>query len=77
MKIENGVTASMLPGAHWVKARASVGDGNCVELAKLDGGEVAVRHSRFPDGPALVFSRDELAAFLDGAKGAEFDHMIA
>ncbi|WP_326742711.1 DUF397 domain-containing protein [Streptomyces sp. NBC_01768] len=77
MQFENGVSASGIPGVTWVKASASQGVGNCVEVADLGGGEVAVRHSRFPDGPALVFSDGEFSAFLDGAKGSEFDHMTA
>ena len=36
---------------------------NCVELAALPGGEVAVRNSRDPRGPALVYTRDEVSAF--------------
>jgi hypothetical protein len=38
----------------------------------LDGGEVAVRHSRQPAGPALVFTPDEWSAFLEGAWHGEF-----
>ncbi|MFD4117531.1 DUF397 domain-containing protein [Streptomyces niveus] len=75
MKVENGVAASSITGVAWVKARASMGDGNCVEVAELSGGELAMRNSRFPEGPALVFTRKEMAAFVDGAKAAEFDRM--
>ena len=31
--------------------------GNCVEMAELLAGSVAVRNSRIPDGPALIFTR--------------------
>ncbi|MFD5512980.1 DUF397 domain-containing protein [Streptomyces sp. NPDC127051] len=75
MQTNNGVVASEIPGAVWVKSSASVGNGNCVEVAALAGGTVAMRNSRFPDGPALVFTADEIEAFLRGAKGAEFDHL--
>ncbi|WP_328764589.1 MULTISPECIES: DUF397 domain-containing protein [unclassified Streptomyces] len=75
MQTKNGVVASEIPGAVWVKSAASVGNGNCVEVAALAGGDVAVRNSRFPDGPALVFTAAEIGAFLDGAKHAEFDHL--
>jgi hypothetical protein len=34
-----------------------------------------VRNSRFPSGPALVYTRAEIAAFLAGAKDGEFDHV--
>jgi hypothetical protein len=48
-----------------------------MELARLDGGEIAVRNSRFPNGPALVYTRAEIAAFLAGAKDGEFDDFIS
>ncbi|AQS65573.1 DUF397 domain-containing protein [Streptomyces pactum] len=69
----NGVSADSLPGVTWVKSRHSTADGNCVEVALLIGGEVALRNSRHPDGPALVYSRAEIAAFIAGVKDGEFD----
>ncbi|MFD3950189.1 DUF397 domain-containing protein [Streptomyces albidoflavus] len=75
MKADNGMAANTIHGVEWLKARASNRDGNCVELAKLEGG-VGMRNSRFPEGPALVYSESEIAAFLDGAKRGEFDHLI-
>jgi hypothetical protein len=42
-----------------------------VEAAQV-GSEVAVRNSRFPDGPALVFTRAEWRAFLHGVKDGDF-----
>lgn len=59
----------------WRKSSASNPTGNCVELAKLSNGEVAVRNSRFPDGNVIVYTRAEIAAFLDGARAGEFDDM--
>jgi hypothetical protein len=47
--------------------------GNCVEFAHLRDGQVAVRNSRHPAGPALVFTPGEWDAFLAGAKDGEFD----
>jgi hypothetical protein len=47
--------------------------GNCVELAHLYGGQVAVRNSRHKSGPALLFTAAEWDAFLAGAKSGEFD----
>jgi hypothetical protein len=57
----------------WSKATASNGGAGCVELA--DRG-IALRDSKNPDGPSLTFSRPELAAFFDGVRGCEFDHLI-
>jgi hypothetical protein len=65
------VPAPEIGGAQWRKSSFS-GQHNCVEVAALDGGEVAVRHSRRPAGPALVFTADEWSAFLQGAWHGEF-----
>ncbi|MFD0271749.1 DUF397 domain-containing protein [Streptomyces sp. NPDC127106] len=73
--VPNGVVADSIPGVRWQKASASNPFDNCVEVARLAAGEVAFRNSRFPAGPALVFTREELVAFLDGAKKGEFDGM--
>ncbi|MFE9558413.1 DUF397 domain-containing protein [Streptomyces sp. NPDC006692] len=73
--IENGAPASSIDGAVWVKSSHSNGDGSCVELAVLAGGGVAVRNSRYPEGPALVFTPRETQAFLAGAREGQFDFM--
>ncbi|MFF2539554.1 DUF397 domain-containing protein [Streptomyces cyaneofuscatus] len=75
MQIENGVVASEVEGARWVKAQSSQGDGNCVELAKLDSG-VAIRNSRFPSSGALLYTPEEVRRFIVATKRGEFDHLI-
>ncbi len=75
--VYNGMAATELRGAAWQKSRHSNSQGSCVEFARLPGGEVAVRNSRFPDGPALVYTRAEIEAMLLGIKDGEFDHLIA
>lgn len=62
----------------WHKSRRSSPNGNCIELAKLpDGAGVAVRNSRDPEGPALIYTRAEFAIFLRSARAGEFDHLLA
>ncbi len=59
----------------WHKSSYSNGlGGACVEVADLDDGH-AVRDSKNPTGPALVFSATEWAAFTAGvrARAGEFD----
>lgn len=72
-RIRNGMPAAGLAGVTWRKSRHSGQLGNCVETAALGASEVAMRNSRDPGGPALIFTRDEMAAFLAGAKDGEFD----
>ena len=62
-----------LSGAVWGKSRRSNGSANCVEVARNLPGIVAVRDSKDPDGPALVFTPDEWRAFAAGIRGGEFD----
>lgn len=74
--LPNGVSAALLTGVRWQKASSSSYQGNCVELAALTDGQVAVRNSRDPQGPALIYTRAEIAALLQGARDGEFDHLM-
>jgi hypothetical protein len=75
MRVTNGISAGELPVAGWRKSSASNSSGNCVELAELANGDVAVRNSRHPAGPALIYTKAEIAAFLDGVRNGEFDDL--
>jgi len=35
-----------------------------------------VRNSRFPEGPALVYTHAEIEALVLGAKDGDFDHLL-
>ncbi|HUI61087.1 MAG TPA: DUF397 domain-containing protein [Steroidobacteraceae bacterium] len=69
--IPNGASAGGIAG-RWIKSSYSGPQGNCVEIARLADGAVAVRNSRQQDGPALVFTAAEWDAFLSGAMDGEF-----
>jgi Domain of unknown function (DUF397) len=59
-----------MPAHHpeWRKSSRSSGDGqNCVEVSTLPG-LVAVRDSKNPQGPALVFAPVQWRALLDVAR---------
>lgn len=72
----NGVPAGELQVV-WGKSRRSNPSGNCVEVAKLPGDAgIAVRNSRDPGGPALIYTNGEMAAFIQGARDGDFDDLI-
>jgi Domain of unknown function (DUF397) len=72
----NGMAATELGQVGWRKSGRSSAQGNCVETAKLDDGQVAVRNSRHPEGPALIFTEVEARAFLQGVKDGDFDDLL-
>lgn len=73
----NGMAATDLDGVVWRKSRHSNSQGSCVEFAKLPDGGIAMRNSRHPDGPALIYTTAEIEAMLLGVKDGEFDDLIA
>ncbi len=73
--VHNGVPADQLDSVRWRKSQASNPSGSCVELAELAEGGIAMRNSRYPSGPALIYTRAEIAAFLAGVKNGEFDDL--
>lgn len=56
-----------LSRALWRKSARSNNGGACVEVAANLPGIVAVRDSKDPDGPKLIFTPGEWAAFLASA----------
>ena len=81
-QLRNGMLGSQLQSVIWRKSsRSGPTGGNCVEIAALPGssfsglygarhgapgGAVAVRDSRQPDGPALIFTAATWRAFAGG-----------
>jgi hypothetical protein len=78
--VNDGMCAAELTGlagaqraTRWVKSTHSgPTGGNCVEVAFVAGGRVAVRNSRHPAGLALEFPAADWAAFVTKARHGEF-----
>ncbi|RNL83513.1 DUF397 domain-containing protein [Halostreptopolyspora alba] len=77
MTVHNGIAASDLQGVTWQKSQRSNSRGACVEMAQLTDGSIAMRNSRFPDGPALVYTQTEVDALIQGAKDGDFDNLVS
>ncbi|MFK0160713.1 DUF397 domain-containing protein [Streptomyces sp. NPDC090493] len=70
------VRATDLPGAAWFKSSYSGSDqSQCVEVADVRPGlgRIAVRDSKDPEGPALLFTPGQFAAFVADARAGSYD----
>ena len=64
--------ADTLTGADWFKSSYSDNQGgNCVEGARLADGSMAVRDSKDPHGPALLFPPAAWTAFTTAVRNGE------
>ncbi|ANY08315.1 DUF397 domain-containing protein [Pseudonocardia sp. HH130630-07] len=67
------MNSSELAGARWHTSSYSGSEGQCVEVAVLDDGRVAVRDTKDAGcGPALVFGGAQWSAFAAGVTRGEF-----
>jgi len=57
----------------WIKSSLSAYNGNCVEVAGLNGDTIRVRDSKNPRGGVLNFTPAEWDAFIGGALNGEFN----
>ncbi|MET9567301.1 MULTISPECIES: DUF397 domain-containing protein [Streptomyces] len=75
--VHSGIPAVELGAEGWHKPWSGTNGGSCVEAKRLPDGSVALRQSTDPDGPALVYTRDEMISFLQGAKSGQADFLVA
>ena len=62
-----------LSRAAWRKSSRSGAEHNCVELARTDGNNIAIRDSKNPHQAALLFDRVGWSDFARQAKRGTFD----
>lgn len=74
--VYNGMPAGELTGVTWRLAGGAAADSG-VELALLPDGQIAVRNSADPAGPALIYTRAEIEALIGGAQDGDFDALLA
>lgn len=74
MKVQSPKVGEVdLTNAAWRKSSESgPWTDNCVEVAFV-GEAIALRDSKNPEGPVLLFTSDEWNAFVAGAKLGEFN----
>ncbi|MFM9610913.1 DUF397 domain-containing protein [Streptomyces niveiscabiei] len=58
--------------AQWHKSSKSGGHENCVELAEYKD-HITIRDSKSPNGPAILYSRSQVASLLAGIRAGAFD----
>ncbi|WP_306187196.1 DUF397 domain-containing protein [Streptomyces sp. MK5] len=74
--VRNGMLAGELGREGWHKPWSGTNGGSCVEAKRLPDGRVAVRQSTDPEGPALIYTREEMITFLQGAKAGLADFLV-
>lgn len=66
------IASASAEGLEWVKSSYSGNNSNCVEVAVTPTGDRAVRDSKNPAGPALLFTPEAWTAFAAEVAGGAF-----
>ena len=73
----SGMPADALPVQPvWQKSSFSNSQGNCVEIGEINSNVVAMRDSKNPLGPVLLFERDDLRSFVTNIKNGLLDDVL-
>ena len=75
--VYNGMPAADLGEHGWESPWSGPNGGQCVQTKQLADGRVAMRQSTDPGGPALIYTPEEIAAFVAGVKRGLADHLTA
>ncbi|MGQ4484259.1 DUF397 domain-containing protein [Streptomyces sp. SAS_281] len=71
----NGMPANLVKAA-WIKSRKSEANGMCVQVAALPNGGYAMANSTDATGPALIFTAEEMDAFIEGVRQGDFNGLF-
>ena len=66
---------AVLNSLKWRKAKKSVGNGACVEVARYQD-KLLLRDSDDPNGAIVTCTLTTFGVFLHGAKAGEFDDLL-
>ncbi|MGH3564840.1 MAG: DUF397 domain-containing protein [Pseudonocardia sp.] len=73
------IDTDLAAGAGWRKSSFSgtggTGGGNCVEVAPLADGRIALRNSNHPEAGPVFVTRTEMYVWIKGCKAGEFDDL--
>ncbi|MCX4878788.1 MULTISPECIES: DUF397 domain-containing protein [unclassified Streptomyces] len=75
--VYNGMPAADLGEQGWESPWSGPNGGQCVQTKQLADGRVALRQSTDPAGPALIYTPEEITAFVAGVKRGLADHLTA
>lgn len=74
------MTHDELARAGWRKSSFSggggMGGGDCVEVAPLKDGRIALRNSKHPEQGSVLFTRAAMGAWSRAIKAGEFDDLV-
>jgi hypothetical protein len=75
-QFRNGMPAIDLGADGWSRPWSSPNGGSCLDAKKLRTGQIALRQSTDPQGPALILEPGEIQAFIEGAKAGLADYLL-
>jgi hypothetical protein len=76
-RMVNGMPAGQLQGVIWQKSGRSGPNGNRADGAAPPTGKDAKRNSRYPAGTSLIYTPDEIEAFILGVRDGDFDNLLS
>jgi Domain of unknown function (DUF397) len=70
---DRGMPLEEITALSWRKSTRSIGNGQCVEAARLTDGRLVMRDSTDTSGPVIFYTREEWRALVKEIKDGKFD----